>query len=412
MTSDGVVRVSAYCRVSTDKSDQINSFEAQKSFFQQYVKNHKNWSLAGIYSDEGVTGTSVKGRQGFSQMIAAAERGEVDLIITKEISRFARNTLDSIYYTRALKRLGVSVLFLCDGINTAEADAELRLTILSSVAQEESRKTSERVKWGQRRQMEKGVVFGRSLLGYRLENGQLFIDPEEARLVKRIFELYTEKDMGAYAIAELLNRERIRGKRGGERWQASSVLRILKNEKYAGDLLQQKTYTSDYLSHEKRVNRGEVPQVMIKGHHPAIVPPSVFEAARELMKKRGAEIKRGGERYGFSGRAVCAICGGSYTSKYKNNKSGGYRLWRCTVGCGNRSVRDSELKLALKKEFSQSEIKKAVRFAHKALMPYCNAVSEKDIEMRSEGVWSDGVVRALVKKVYISRGEFRFELNL
>ena len=158
-------QVAAYCRVSTDHEDQANSFESQQRYFRQYIQHHPDWELYDIFADEGLSGTTTKKRKEFNRMIACAKNGEIDLILTKEISRFARNTLDSISYTRELKRRGVGVIFMNDNINTLDGDAELRLAILSSIAQEESRKTSERVKWGQKRQMEQGVVFGRSMLG-------------------------------------------------------------------------------------------------------------------------------------------------------------------------------------------------------------------------------------------------------
>ena len=163
------LRVAAYCRVSTDSSDQANSFENQKKYFEKTIAEHENWSLYRIFADSGLTGTTTKNRAAFLQMIEAAEEKKFDLVLTKEVSRFARNTLDTLKYTRMLKEKGIGVRFLLDNIDSSEPDAELRLTIMASLAQEESRKTSERVKWGQKRQMEKGVVFGRDLLGYRTE---------------------------------------------------------------------------------------------------------------------------------------------------------------------------------------------------------------------------------------------------
>ena len=167
----GKKRVAAYCRVSTEKEEQAQSFESQCDFFRCYIKQRKDWEFYKVFADEGISGTSTKKREQFNQMIAEARQGKFDLLITKEISRFARNTLDSIYYTRELRKVGVGVLFLNDGINTLEGDAELRLSIMASIAQEESRKTSERVKWGQKRRMEEGIVFGRSMLGYDVRNG-------------------------------------------------------------------------------------------------------------------------------------------------------------------------------------------------------------------------------------------------
>lgn len=180
-------RVAAYARVSTDKDDQTNSFESQVRYFKSYIDREDGWDLVKIYADEGISGTQTVKRQGFNDMIADALSGKIDLIITKEVSRFARNVLDSIAYTRKLRDHGVYIRFVLDGIDTEQADAELRLTFMSALAQEESRKTSERVKWGQKRQMEKGVVFGRSMLGYQVEGGKLYLVEEEARIVRLIF---------------------------------------------------------------------------------------------------------------------------------------------------------------------------------------------------------------------------------
>lgn len=199
-------------------------------------------------------------------MIACAKNGDFDLIVTKEISRFARNTLDSIFYTRDLKKCGVGVIFLNDNINTLDGDAELRLAILSSIAQEESRKTSERVKWGQKCQMEQGVVFGRSMLGYDVKNGRMFINEEGAKIVRLIFYKFAEEGKGVHVIARELLEAGISPMRAKE-WQSSVILRILRNEKYCGDLVQKKTYTPDFLSHEKKYNRGQEEFVIIRNHH-------------------------------------------------------------------------------------------------------------------------------------------------
>ena len=197
------LRVAAYCRVSTDGDDQTNSFESQQRYFRAYIAQQPHWELAGIFADEGLSGTSTKKRLAFQRMIACARAGTLDLIVTKEISRFARNTLDSIYYTRELKRLGVGVLFLSDNLCTLDGDAELRLAILSSIAQEESRRTSERVKWGQKRRMEQGVVFGRDLLGYDVRGGMLYVNEAGAQTVREIFRKCVDEGKGAHTIAPL-----------------------------------------------------------------------------------------------------------------------------------------------------------------------------------------------------------------
>ena len=184
------INVAAYCRVSTDSDDQMNSFENQVSFFNEYIQRNPNWNLVHIYTDEGLSGTSVKKRKGFNTMIEDAKAGKINLIITKEVSRFARNTVDTLHYTRELGRINVGVYFINDNINTLDSDGEFRLSIMASVAQEESRKTSMRVKWGMKRQMERGFVFAPPMIGYDLCNGALTINEEEAKVVRKIFDLY------------------------------------------------------------------------------------------------------------------------------------------------------------------------------------------------------------------------------
>lgn len=252
-----MIPVASYCRVSTDKDDQANSFESQRRYFQEYINRQPDWELYLTYADEGITGTSTKKRAAFNRMIRDARLGKFRLILTKEVSRFSRNILDTIAYTRELRQLGIGVLFMNDGINTLDPDAELRLSIMASIAQEESRKTSSRVKWGQTRQMERGVVFGRSLLGYDVEGGRLRVNPEGAEIVRLIFRRYGLEKKSAAAIARELEAAGCRTLTGQTRWSGSQIMKIIRNEKYVGDLVQKKTFTPDYLTHEKKCNHGE-----------------------------------------------------------------------------------------------------------------------------------------------------------
>ncbi|MBE6666175.1 MAG: recombinase family protein [Ruminococcaceae bacterium] len=321
-------RVAAYCRVSTDRTDQKNSFESQKEYFKKYVQNHSEWILYEIYTDEGITGTNTKKRKGFLKMIEDAENHCFDLLITKEISRFARNILDSVYYTRMLKQLGIGVFFLNDNIFTLDSDAELRLAILASIAQEESRKTSERVKWGQMQRMKKGVVFGRNMLGYDVKNGKMTVNPKGAEIVKKIFYQFTEENLSVTQIARNLDECGILPMYA-KKWNPSVVLRILKNEKYKGDLKQKKTYTPDYLSHDKKINRGEESFVWIYDHHEPIVTEEIFEKAAKILS-RGKNSLQADGKYPFSGKIICGVCGKKYTARFQTSKSGfQYRFWRC-----------------------------------------------------------------------------------
>ena len=325
-------RVAAYCRVSTDNEDQANSFESQQRYFKQYIEHHPDWELYEIFADEGISGTNTKKRKEFNRMIACAQNGDFDLIITKEISRFARNTLDSIYYTRELKKYDVGVVFMNDGINTLDGDAELRLAIMSSIAQEESRKTSERVKWGQKRQMEQGVVFGRSMLGYDVKDGQMSINEEGAKVVRLIFHKFVHEGKGTHVIARELREEGIPPMRVKE-WSNTVILRLIRNEKYCGDLVQKKTYTPDYLSHDKKYNRGQEEFVIIKNHHEPIVSRELFEEANRILDARSLSPEgkaKHSNRYPFSGKLKCGCCGSSYVARYKKRNDGSvYKAWRC-----------------------------------------------------------------------------------
>ena len=354
-------RVAAYCRVSTDNEDQANSFESQQRYFRQYIERNPDWELYAIFADEGISGTNTKKRKEFNRMIECAKNGDFDLIITKEISRFARNTLDSIFYTRDLKKHGVGVIFLNDNINTLDGDAELRLAIMSSIAQEESRKTSERVKWGQKRQMEQGVVFGRSMLGYDVKYGKMTINEEGAKIVRLIFRKFVDEGKGTHVIARELREEGIEPMRVKE-WQNTVILRVIRNEKYCGDLVQKKTYTPDFLSHEKKYNRGQEEFVIIKDHHEPIISRELFDKANHILdaKSLSQEGKaKHSNRYPFSGKIKCGRCGASYVARYKTRKDGSrYKAWRCyeaanhgrphidkagnQVGCSGESIRNED----------------------------------------------------------------------
>lgn len=279
-------RVAAYCRVSTDKEDQANSLESQKKYFKEYIERNPLWELSEVYVDEGITGTSTKKRHSFNKMIEDAGSRQFDLIITKEISRFARNTLDSIYYTRKLKDYGVGVLFMNDNINTLDPDAELRLTIMSSIAQEESRKTSDRVKWGQKRRMEQGVVFGRDMLGYDVRDGKLYINEEGAKTVRLIFHKFVHEGKGTHVIAKELREAKILTSTYMKTWSNKVILRALRNEKYCGDLIQKKTLTKSYLTHEKIYNKGQEEFVEIQNHHEPIIERELFEQAQLELARR------------------------------------------------------------------------------------------------------------------------------
>ncbi len=299
-------------------------------------------------------------------MISDAKSGKINMIITKEVSRFARNTVDTLQYTRELKAAGVSVFFINDNINTMDNDGELRLTIMASIAQEEIRKTSERVKWGQKRRMEQGVVFGRNILGYHLKNGVLTVNEEEAELVRHIFNKYLE-GKGLHIIAKELQAEGHKTKNGNSEWTNKAIRTILQNEKYVGYLLQKKTITPDFLTHAKKYNNGEEEMVYIKDHHEPIVDREVFDFVQAEFKRKSEVYKndnsKHSNRYAFSGKLKCGCCGRRYVAHFRKRSNGSTRkIWYCynsvknglehevngeTIGCNNKAVGNELLESAV-----------------------------------------------------------------
>lgn len=360
------LHVAAYARVSTEKDDQINSLASQKSYFADYISSQSDMELSKVYFDEGISGTQTRKRAGFNQMIKDALNGKFNLILTKEVSRFARNTVDTLFYTRKLKEAGVGVVFTIDHIDTRQSDGELRLTIMASLAQEESRKTSERVKWGQQRRMEQGIVFGRDLLGYRVKDGRLSVNPEEVPVIKAIFHKYANEGKGTHVIARELTEEGYRPKRNS-RWSASVIFRVLRNEKYVGDLCQKKTFTPDYLTHKKKYNRGEEEKIYLKDHHEAIIDRDLWKRTQAEMKRRSlsaVQKARHSRRYWCSGKICCGECGSQFVSRTKKLTVGTYKAWRCyqtanhgilkvdvegkEIGCNNNSINERALLTCMK----------------------------------------------------------------
>ena len=348
------MKVATYCRVSTGKEDQANSFEAQKRYFQEYIQRNPDWELYEVYADEGLSGTSTQKRVQFNRMMDDAMNGKFQLIVTKEVSRFSRNVLDTIAHTRELRAIGVGVLFVNDNINTMEADGEFLLTVMASMSQEESRKTSTRVVWGQTRQMEQGVVFGHSMLGYDVKDGRITVNPEGAEIVRMIFHKYALEQIGTSQIARELTAAGYRTNKGSTQWRSNTVVKILKNEKYVGDLVQKKSYTPDYLNHEKKRNTGQVPLIRIENHHEPIVSREIWELTQQRLRKNNKH-KEGAvghsNRHIFSGKIKCGECGSSFVARYKKLQDGTkIRRWNCgkaeTQGkdaCGvGRLVRDDD----------------------------------------------------------------------
>lgn len=337
------LRVAAYCRVSTLQEQQETSYEAQVNYYTEKIKSNLNWKLAGIYADDGKSATSTKKRSNFQAMIDDCLAGKIDMVITKSISRFARNTVDSLMNIRKLKEKNIAVFFEKEGINTLEGSGELLITILSSQAQEESRNISENCHWGIVRKFENGkvIVNHSKFLGYTKDKeGNLVIVPEEAELVRRIFRLFLEGN-SSYGIKRMLEADGILTVTGNTEWHATVIDKMLSNEKYMGDALMQKTYTVDFLTKKKVMNKGIVPKYYIEDNHEAIIPKELFNRVQEekarrtaiyrpAARKKDAPIKgKYSAKYILSDIMVCAECGQPYRrqvwTKYGIKKA----VWRC-----------------------------------------------------------------------------------
>ena len=307
-------RVAAYARVSTDSDEQLSSYEAQVDFYTRHIKSNPEWEFVAVYTDEGVTGTNTKKREGFNRMVEDALAGKIDLILTKSISRFARNTVDTLTTIRSLKEKGIEVYFEKENIYTLDAKGEVMLTIMSSLAQEESRSISENVIWGKRRSMEEGKVslaYSR-FLGYEKgPDGILQIVEEEAKIIRKIYSLFLE-GRTVRSIADQLTSEGIRTPAGKTQWSVSTIMSILQNEKYKGDALLQKTYTVDFLSKTVKKNNGEITQYYIQNSHPAVIDPDTFELVQNEIKRRRPNRRHLHRSSPFTAKIICGECGAYY----------------------------------------------------------------------------------------------------
>lgn len=325
-------RVAAYARVSTDSDEQLSSYEAQVDFYTRHIKSNPEWELIDVYTDEGISGTNTKKREGFNRMIADALSGKIDLILTKSISRFARNTVDTLTTVRHLKEKGIEVYFEKENIYTLDAKGEVMITIMSSLAQEESRSISENVTWGKRKSMEDGkfsLVY-KYFLGYEKgENGLPQIVESEAEIVRKIYSLFLEGQT-IRSIADYLTAQGIPTPKRKSKWCVSTIMSILQNEKYKGDALLQKTYTADFLTKSIKKNHGEVPQYYIQNSHPAIIAPETFDLVQQEIERRNPNRRQLHRSSPFSAKIACEECGGFYGRKiwHSSDKHKKY-IWRC-----------------------------------------------------------------------------------
>ena len=365
------LRVAAYCRVSTDSDEQETSYDAQVSHYTEYIQQNPQWTLAGIFADDGISGTNTKKRDEFNRMIDECMAGNIDMIITKSISRFARNTLDCLQYIRLLKDKNITVYFEKESINTMDAKGEVLITIMASLAQQESQSLSQNVKLGlqYRYQQGKVTVNCNRFLGYTKGNdGRLVIDPEQSEVVKRIYREYLEGS-SMDKISAGLEADGILTGAGKEKWHTSTINKILRNEKYMGDALLQKTYTTDFLTKKRIRNNGTVPQYYVEDDHEAIIPKELFmQVQEELVRRRVVHKSPSGKKrtyscnHCFAQIIVCGECGELYRRVHWNNHGRKSIVWRCISrleitsaekNCTNRTVNELLLQEITVKAFNQ-----------------------------------------------------------
>lgn len=336
-----VLKVAAYCRVSTDDEDQLNSYRTQKTYYSELIKKNPKWRFAGIYADEGITGTMVKKRDDFLRMIEDCEKGKIDLILIKSVSRYARNIVDCISYIRKLKALGIGIYFEEQNINSLTEDSEVYIGIYGVLAQSESENISANVKWGISKRMQNGTYACRiHLLGYRRdkETKEIYIVPEEAEIVKKIFQMYLQ-GMSMDQIKNYLETNGFRTINGKSTWDKKTIKGILTNEKYVGDIIYQKTYREDCISKKTKINRGEIDRYLVTDNHPAIIDRETFrlvkrELVRRSSKRRSSsnaitELGKYSAKYALSELLYCDVCGSPYRRKASIKKGARRAYWRC-----------------------------------------------------------------------------------
>ena len=335
------MKVAAYCRVSTNSEEQLLSYKNQVTYYEQYIKEHQDYIFSGIYADEGISGTGLKKRDAFNQMMMDCEKEKIDMIITKSVSRFGRNTVDCLKSIRKLKEYGVNVLFEKEAIETMKAEGELLLTIMMALSQNESKVQSDNIKWGLRRRYEQGNVKSipsGKFLGYdKDQKGNLVINEEQAKIIKRIYREFL-MGYGYCNIADRLTKEGVRTERNNDKWSWSVAKKILTNEKYKGDTLCQKTYNADYLTKRRAKNKGELPQPYFENTHPAIIDKNQWECVQlELARQRKfAEDHHTGNSHGHSERLpmtskmTCRHCGCTFVRReYSKKELLHQKYWCC-----------------------------------------------------------------------------------
>ena len=349
-------RVAAYCRVSTDREEQEHSFETQKAMYTDMIMMKPTWQMAGIYADDGITGTIAKKRPGFMKMIDDSRKGKIDIIITKSVSRFSRNNLDCLIYVRELKELGIPIIFEKEGINTLQVSSELLITLFSGLSQAESESISMNVKIGKRQSLKNGNVpfCYKSFLGYKKgADGKPEIVPEEAEIIKRIYYEYLS-GKSLYEVAKSLMADGILTARGNKKWTSKGIESILKNEKYKGDALLQKTYIVDCISKKCKKNNGELPMYYVENNHPAIIDRATFDRVQEEISRRSSkpkktekgtktELGKYSSKYALTELLYCGCCGKPYRRVTWTIRGKKKIVWRCIsrLDYGKKYCKDS-----------------------------------------------------------------------
>ncbi|WP_194283857.1 recombinase family protein [Streptococcus suis] len=355
------INVAAYCRVSTDQDEQLSSYENQVNYYRDYISKHEDYELVDIYADEGISATNTKKRDAFNRLIQDCRAGKVDRILVKSISRFARNTLDCIKYVRELKELGVGVTFEKENIDSLDSKGEVLLTILSSLAQDESRSISENATWGIRKKFERGEVRVNTtkFMGYdKDDNGRLIINPQQAETVKFIYEKFLD-GYSPESIAKYLNDNEIPGWTGKANWYPSAIQKMLQNEKYKGDALLQKTFTVDFLTKKRVQNDGQVNQYYVENSHEAIIDEETWETVQLEMARRKTyrdehQLKSyimQSEDNTFTTKVFCGSCGSAFGRKNWTTSRGKRKVWQCNnryrikgvEGCNSRHLDEATL---------------------------------------------------------------------
>ena len=336
-------RVAAYARVSTDSAEQLTSYAAQVDHYKQYILSNPDWEFVKVYADEGISGLATKHRDGFAEMIEDAKSGKIDLILTKSVSRFARNTVDSLVNIRLLKDYGVEVYFEKENIWSFDGKGEVMLTIMASLAQEESRSISENVTWGHKKRFADGKYsLGYSrFLGYdKGPNGEFKINKEQAKVVRLIYRL-TIDGLAAAPIRKILIKNSIKTCTGNDNWYDSTILSVLRNEKYKGDALLQKTFTVDYLSKTVKKNEGELPKYYLSGCHEAIINPVDWEIVQGILDERSNIGKGYTSKSDFSSKLICEKCGWYYGPKiFHSNEKYRKTVYQCNKKYSGKKICD------------------------------------------------------------------------